>query len=193
MGRRRSIWRIRASGLADSIERCTFDTYKASEPWQINAKQTAMNYIDDYYARWFCALGDVGSGKTHLCTAICGELMKRGDEVRYMRWRDDAPRIKAAVNDSEEYERLVEPLKRVKVLYIDDFLKAQTVSQGDINLAFEILDHRYINRKLVTIISAEKTVGQITKIDEAIGSRIFERSRDYCLNIRGEGRNWRLK
>jgi len=193
MGRRRSIWRIRDSGLEDMLSRCTFYTYQTPEQWQKNAKQAAMNFLDDHDGKWFCALGAVGSGKSHLCTAICGAMLHDGLEVRYMKWRDDATQIKAVVNDAEEYGRLVEPLKRVKVLYIDDFFKTKDVTQGDINLAFEILNHRYINRGLITVISSEKTVDTLIAIDEAIGSRIYERSRDYCVNLAGDDKNWRLK
>ena len=33
---------------------------------------------------WFVTTGRSGAGKTHLCTAICGELLHRGLPVRYM-------------------------------------------------------------------------------------------------------------
>jgi DNA replication protein DnaC len=204
MGHRRSIWCIRASGLSEVVERCSFDTFQTPNPWQKNAKKAAINFLTDHDGKWFCTLGAVGAGKSHLCTAICGAMLNEGLEVRYMKWRDDAGRIKAAVNDSEEYEKLMEPLKRVKVLYIDDFFKVQktfdsqgnvkhNVTSGDINLAFEILNHRYINRNLITIISSEKKVDELIQIDEAIGSRIYERSRDYCINLAGQDKNWRLK
>lgn len=195
MERRRSLERIRRSGLAETLRCCTFDSFQVQTPWQREAKQKAMDFANDPSGRWFCALGAVGAGKTHLCTAICGALLSRGLGVRYMRWRDEGGRVKAAVNDSEEYGRLINPLKTAKVLYIDDFLKTgqgKDVTQGDINLAFELLDYRYVNRKLITIISSERTIENIMSIDEAIGSRIYERSRDYCLKLTGQGKNWRL-
>ena len=113
-----------------------------------------------------------------------------------MMWVDDGGRIKAAVNDSEEYTRLLTPLKRVPVLYIDDFFKADRtkgVTPGDIKMAFELLNYRYINEGLVTIISTEKSIESILSIDEAIGSRIYQKSKDYCLVFEGEGKNWRLR
>lgn len=49
--------------------------------------------------------GSPGTGKTHLCTAICAKLMDGGIPVRYVQWRGDIPAIKAKVNDAEAYAR----------------------------------------------------------------------------------------
>ena len=40
--------------------------------------------------------GQVGAGKTHLCTAMVGEFLKRGISAKYMLWRDDALKLKAS-------------------------------------------------------------------------------------------------
>lgn len=195
MAKRRSMERIRKSGLGDMLERYTFSTYQTPHRWQRDAVEMAQRYLRDLSGRWFVAAGAVGSGKTHLCTALCGELLNAGMEVRYMLWRDQGGRIKAAVNDSAEYARLLDPLKMVRVLYIDDFFKAgpKGVSDGDIHLAFELLNSRYNDRKLVTILSTERTVDEILSIDEAVGSRIYERSEGYYLHFSGLNKNWRLR
>lgn len=193
MAKRRSLWRMEKSGLGDMLERYTFDRFQIPEPWQQNAKRKALDYLSDHEGKWFVATGNPGSGKTHLCTAICGGLLNAGLEVRYMLWRDDAVRIKAAVSDAEEYYHLLSPLKRVQVLYIDDFFKAANVTSGDMNLAFELLNARYNRKDLVTIISTELSVDKILNIDEAVGSRIFERSKGYYLRFDGAAKNWRLR
>ena len=199
MKKRRNIRNMEKSGLKDLLERYTFDRFQTPEPWQQAAKQKALDYLADHDGKWFVASGNPGSGKSHLCTAVCGGLLDSGLEVRYM-WRDSATRIKAVVNDSEAYSRLVEPVKRVPVLYIDDFLKAARdefgklkITPGDINLAFELLNARYNSKKLVTIISTELSIEQILAVDEAVGSRIYERSKGYYLRFEGKGKNWRMK
>lgn len=108
-----------------------------------------------------------------------------------MLWRDVSVRAKAVVND-EEYGRIVDPLKRVKVLYIDDLFKGGAPKEADIKLAFEILNYRYADQKLLTVISSERTIEELLDIDEAVGSRIYERSRGYYLPLDGM-KNWRLK
>lgn len=195
MEKRRSLERIKRSGLADLLDKYTFQAYRTPERWQKEAKQKAINFLNDHGGKWFIASGNPGSGKTHLCTAICGELMASGMGCRYFLWRDDGARIKAAVTDSEEYSRLIGPLKRAKVLYIDDFWKSPhgKITDGDINLAFELLNTRYNQRGMVTIISTELSLEQILDIDEAIGSRLYERSKGYYVRINGAGKNWRLK
>lgn len=195
MARRRSLKRIERSGLRDALASYTFDAFRTDEPWQAQMKQKAQAFLADNEGKWFAAMGSVGSGKSHICTAICGELLNAGLEVRYMLWRDEGARLKAAVNDSEAYSRLIEPLKTVRVLYIDDLFKTQAgkeVTQGDINLAFELLNYRYANKRLVTILSSEKTIEDILSMDEAVGSRIFERCRDYYVRLTG-AKNWRLR
>lgn len=198
---RRSMARIERSGLKSLLDRYTFEVYETAEKWQETAKNMALRYLDDYEGKWFVAAGVPGSGKTHLCTAICGELMRRGMETRYMLWRRDATKLKASITDADEYERLLWPLKTAKLLYVDDFWKSgtdgktgrQKVTEGDINLAFDLLNDRYNDPEKVTVISTELNLNQILDIDQAVGSRIYERSKEYFLSLTGQEKNWRLR
>lgn len=183
-----SIARLEHSGLKELVGRYRFDTYETPEPWQAGAKSIAQKYVEQGGDSWFVITGTPGSGKTHLATAIVGELIKAGRDTRYMLWRKDAPRLKALVNDRDIYEQELARFSTVDVLYIDDFFKGK-VSEGDINLAFELLNDRY-NTQRQTIISGELDVSAILSIDEAIGSRIYERSKGYC--IKTPKQNWRL-
>lgn len=189
MAQRRTLKRIIASGLKDLVESNTFDNYETPQKWHGIAKQTAMDFVINGAGKWFTISGAPGAGKTHLCVAIASELMKANKEVRYLLWREEAPRLKSLVNEREEYERRMEAIKRVDVLYIDDFLKGN-VTAADINLAFEILNARYNSKRTITIISTERTIEDIIGIDEAIGSRIYERSKGYYIKTPAE--NWRL-
>lgn len=190
MAKRRSLARIRKSGLADLLEICTFKNFHTVERWQKDAKQKAMEYVQNGDGKWFVISGTPGSGKTHLCTAICGEMIRAGREVRYMLWRSEAPRLKALVNERDEYERVMEEFCDMPVLYIDDFFKGN-VTEADINLAFELLNNRYNSKKKMTLISGERSIEEILYIDEAIGSRIYERSKGFCVLTPAQ--NWRLK
>lgn len=188
MAARRSLWRAQKSGLGELIDRCTLDSFKAGSPWQEAIKQKAINFLADGSARWLYFGGQPGAGKTHICAAIAGELLKAGLYTRYMMWRDDSTRIKAAVTDPLEYKRLVDPLKSADVLYIDDLFKSggkwQRPSAGDINLAFEIINYRYNSREKYTIISSECSWQQLLAADEAIASRIAERTqKKYLLSV----------
>lgn len=202
MPKRRAMLQIKESGLSDKIAECSFDNYIVSEPWQKEMMEGAKQFVNDPYGKWFYVGGQIGAGKTHICTAIAAELLNRGEAVRYILWRDEVVRIKAVVNDDEEYAHLVEPLKTVPVLYIDDFFKTGISDKGqklrptpgDINVAFEILNYRYNNPKSVTILSGEWYINEILDIDESIGSRIYHRSKEFAFEIaRERGRNYRMR
>jgi DNA replication protein DnaC len=180
---RRSMRRIRNSGMTDMLVRYTFDNFEETN----GIKERAKQFVDD--DGWLYIAGRSGSGKTHICTAICSEIIKRGIEVYYMSWRDESVNLKASVNDAEYYDKHMRKLKTVSVLYIDDFLKAGD-SDADIRLAFEILNARYNDRKLRTIISSERELESLFDRDEALAGRIYERAKKY--NLRSPQRNRRM-
>lgn len=197
---RKTIRALNRSGLADVVHDYTFDKYIVTEEWQQIVIDKAKAYLNDFENHWFYFGGTTGSGKTHICTAIAVKLLKQGKEVKYMLWRDEASRLKAMVNDAE-YESIIKAYKTVDVLYIDDLFKTgktefqskQRPTQADINLAFEILNSRAIQKK-ITIISSESTLADLIDIDEAIGGRIKQKCGDYCINIAPDrSKNYRLK
>ena len=190
---RRNMNRMKNSGLSDMMERYTFDTFQVKTKTHARMKRMAQDYVENPEG-WLLASGTPGTGKTHICTAVCCELMKRGLPVRYAMWRDISVRAKANVNSEEEYNKILDPLKTVKCLYIDDLFKVgkgMEPTVGDTNLAFELLNYRYNDSSLLTIISTEKTADELIAIDEAVGSRIYERSKEHYISTRGE-KNWRI-
>lgn len=189
MAKRVSIRRLERSGLKDAANRYTFKNYVADT----NERKKVLYAAEDFCRNdkgWFFISGKSGSGKTHICTAICSRMMEQNKNVRYMLWRDETVLLKALTTDCEEYQRQIRPFKSAPVLYIDDFLKGGH-TDADIRLAFEILNSRYNDSQLRTIISSEFTLFEILGLDEAVGGRIYERSRGYVLEAPRE--NWRLK
>lgn len=196
---RRSILRMKRSGLKDIIKDYTFEKFEDAEPWQKTIKAAAMDYAREPEG-WFYLGGQSGCGKTHLCTAICREFLLEGKQVVYMMWRDDIARIKSLAMDPEERQKLVDRFKQAEVLYIDDLFKTGRNPDGfepkptaaDINAAFEILNYRYNNPALLTIISSELNEDELLDIDEAVGGRIFERSKSISV-AKNRSRNYRIK
>lgn len=179
MSARRELARIKASGLEKLGSKYTFRKYKAEESWQKELKKKAKEYVAADTDSWLFIGGQPGSGKTHISTAVCMELMKKGRQTRYMVWIDELPKLKSFVND-HSFENLLYPFKSAEILYIDDFLKTkkgESVTVSDVNMAFRIINHRY-NAGLRTIISTEYSLAQIINIDEALGSRIAEMTDD---------------
>lgn len=200
---RRTIKRLEKSGLKNIIKDYTFPKFETKEEWQLMLKTKAVEFAKDNKSSWFFIGGQPGSGKTHLCTAIAGHLLKQGKDVKYMVWRDDVVKIKSMINDVE-YEDIINEYKKASVLYIDDLFKpskdqnnnSQKPTSADVQIAFEILNYRYNNKNLVTIISSERNTGELIEIDEATASRIVEMSfqQGYGVNIaKDQKKNYRLK
>ena len=188
MNTRRSIRRIKNSGMLDLLSRYTFDNYEYPDATRRAIVDKAEHYCCEETG-WFYIQGKPGSGKTHICTAMCNVMIRVGRNVYYMAWRDESRKLKGLVN-SDEIEEPLNRLKRVQVLYIDDFFKG-SATEADIRLAFEILNARYNDSKLKTIISSEYSIEKILEMDEALGSRIYERSKGYIMTAPDE--NWRLR
>jgi len=190
--------RLEASGLGNLFDKCTFSSFIPQDSWQQQILQGVKQFTDtEPQHSWLFLGGQPGAGKTHLCTAAVGEYLRNGKNVRYMLWVDDSAKLKATVNEYEAYGVEIEALKKVDVLYIDDFFKTErekTPTTADIRLAFEILNYRYNTQGLITIISTEYFSNGLLKIDEALGSRIIQRSKGFIFEIDdAEGRNHRLK
>lgn len=196
---RNSIMRMKRSGLKDIIKDYTFDKFLDTEPWQKAIKQAAVEYSKNPEG-WFFLGGQSGAGKTHLCTAICREFLLGGKRVIYMLWRDEIVKLKAMVNESEEYRDLIDKYKTAEVLYIDDLFKTgkdkdnsvQKPTAADVNVAFEIINYRYNNPSMITIISSECTEDELLDIDEAVGGRIYERSKAFSIG-KSRDRNYRMR
>lgn len=199
---RNTLKRMETSGFGDLINTYTFENWKAEEEWQKYIFNSAKEFLNAN-AKGFYIGGQSGCGKTMICTAMAKELIKRGKEVHYMLWLDDGLKLKQAKTNEEQYNKLIESLKRVEVLYIDDFLKVgknETPTTADINLAMEILNFRYVtakssNKRLITIISSERSIEEIISYDEATGGRIIEMTKPnfYLFIEKGKNKNYRLK
>lgn len=196
---RASIMRMKMSGLEQLLQKYRFENYVATEAWQKHVKEQAEKFSKGDGIMFFIG-GQSGSGKSHLCTAIARELLYAGHEVRYSVWRDESVRLKAVIGDDKQYQSLIDQLKNIDVLYIDDFLKTpigrdeNKPTSADLSLALEIINNRY-NAGRITILSSEWNIKDIINFDEALGGRIYEMcNSEYCLNIKKDrSRNYRTR
>jgi DNA replication protein DnaC len=197
MAIRRSNKLLLESGMAQQIEEKTFENYVCDEPWQKYLKDKCRSFVDSPTNCLFLG-GQSGSGKTHLCTAVCGRLVKQGKSLRYVLWRDIATKLQANIFNDEKYTTIADDLKNVEVLYIDDMFKLiSTKSESglkELEIAFKIVNDRELSNK-ITIISTECTVESLAKLDEAIAGRIVKMATpDYVLQVgKDPKRNFRLK
>lgn len=194
---RRSQEMMMSCGISEEFQKKTFDNFDVAGSRQLeNAKNKAVQY-----AEHFCDtehdrhnsimfFGQVGAGKSHLGTAVCGRLMQSGVAVIYMAYRNAVTKIKQNIIDEDAYRRELNQYASARVLYIDDLLKGK-LTDADINIMYEIVNYRYMNN-MPLIISTEKSTGDLLEFDEAIGSRLLEMCRGNIIQLQGKELNYRL-
>ena len=189
--------KLKASGVSEEFRKMSFKNFEYSK-----SKETMIAYsIAKSYSNKFEELrvarensimfcGQVGSGKTHLAMSIGNILLDKGIGVIYMPYRSSITNLKQSITDEENYQREVNIYKNAHVLMIDDLFKGK-ITDSDINIIYEIIDYRYF-KSLPVIITTEKSIDELLKIDEAIGSRLYEMSKNHLVNIKGEKLNYRI-
>lgn len=196
---------MRKSGLGNAIQECTFAAFATETAMQQAMKTAAENYLGTILGMdreaprkpWLYIGGNPGSGKTHICTAICGELLRCNREVVYMQWSREARKLKALVNEPD-FDKDIERFTDCDVLYIDDLFKqlykgGPVLTEADIKLAFSVLNARYV-QNLPTMITSEWTLAELLERDESVFSRVYERCKDYTLAIPRDAKyNYRLE
>lgn len=208
---RNSLLKMQRSGLGNIIREKTFGLFKDDTEWRKAVKNGAISFTTSVLKAqagetrgWFFVGGQPGSGKSHIGSAICRELLLHQYSVYYMVWPKESKQLHGLAksdNGHQEREKLLHDIKTADVLYIDDLFKPtrergqkMPPSPADIRLAFEIINERYTNPQLVTVISSEWHMSELLEIDEATASRIFEMAGDAVYNIANDpGRNYRLR
>ena len=188
---------LKKSGIGKEFRNKRFDNFDFSRNMAVmQGYKSAMEYenqfldIENTRFNSIMFLGQVGSGKTHLSMAIANELMDRGIGVIYMGYRDAITNIKQNMLDSVYYNRVMNRYKGARVLFIDDLFKGK-ITESDINIMFELINHRYFNN-LPMIIGSECSVGKLLDIDEALGSRLVEMTKGRVVELRGKELNYRI-
>lgn len=176
----------------------TFTNFECWNQKSKELKEKAANYYLEFdkirkdRRNSILLCGNPGSGKTHIALAIANNMLKKKKlRVVYMSYRDIITKIKQNMIDEEYYRKTLSKYQLAEVLLIDDLFKGK-INETDINIMFEIVNYRYLNN-LPMLISTEFTVDRLLDFDEAIGSRIFEMSKNYLVEIEDKENNYRLR
>ncbi len=187
-----------SAGINLELSDMTFSNFKVYNEFSKALKTTAIGYFKQFESIWksrhnsIMFLGQVGSGKTHISIALAINLLKSKVNVVYMPYRDSIVNIKQDILDKEAYMKSLLKFKQCQVLLIDDLYKGK-VSSYDINIMFEIINYRYL-KHLPVIVSSELSISEILNYDEAVGSRLYEMSRDFIITMdKGVAENYRLR
>lgn len=198
--RRKHLRMIEQSGLKEFIESKTFKSFDISKQWQLEFRDFVVNYIKSSGNKCLLLVGQVGCGKSHLCTAAIRYFLYHDRDVLYIPYREEISKMKRLSIDDKYCSDKMESWKSCDILYIDDLFKGirkdtatGKYNQADVGIMFELIDHRYRNNKK-TIISSEYTFDELLEIDGATSSRIFEMCGEWKMQIaRDKEKNYRTR
>lgn len=176
---------------------------KSFEDFQVDGKapiirkmrDVAMKYYKDFetvrYQREnsIALVGQVGSGKTHLLSAIANGLLKQRISVMYFPFAEVMEKMR-----EEEFalkDKIVYQAQQADVWFVDDLFKPVTNKCGEKvprasewaqERIYEIVNYRYLNKKPI-LLSCELNFETLLEVNEAIASRLFEMCSDYLVTV----------
>lgn len=174
---------IASSGIGRLIETQSFENFsldiyseneKVRERMERNL-EAAKGYVEDFPKKRgnLLLIGNTGTGKTHISTAIAREIISRGYDVIY----DSAQNILSDFDDDQFRRRFDEEPKSTKYLECDlliiDDLGTEFSTQFSVSCLYNLLNTRQ-NRALATIISTNLSPEELSrKYEDRIYSRII--------------------
>lgn len=188
---------LQSSEITEEFRKHEFNTFVTEGKDQVikDAFQCAQEYILDFSdirksrTNSIALLGQPGSGKTHLLTAIANYLMvNKQVSVLYFPYVEGFDDLK---DDFEILEEKMNRMKKTDVLFIDDLFKPvgrsrrPRATEWQVEKIYALINYRYLNH-LPILISSELTVDELEAVDEAIGTRMYEMCKHYTVLIQGE-------
>ncbi|MFC7798860.1 ATP-binding protein [Bacillus subtilis] len=183
-----------ASGITEKFEKLLFGNFKLDgKPQMIkDAYECAVEYFKDFEkikgerANSIALLGQPGSGKTHLLTAIMNNLIKKkSTHCLYFPYVEGMSDLK---NDFDQLETKLNAMRKADVLFIDDLFKPvdgkPRATEWQVEQIQSVVNYRYLNHKPL-LISSELTTDDLLDVDEALGSRIYQMCKYYTVIIQG--------
>ena len=192
---------IAAAHLPRRYERCSFANY---HPVQGNGTHLqAFNYafklVDEYPAveRGLLFMGPVGTGKTHLSTAMLRGLIEKGIPCLFYEFGALLKEIQNSYNPVSQTSELkvLAPVYETEVLVLDE-LGAVKPTDWVRDTMMQIINTRYNDKKL-TIFTTNYTDTRRQPSEETledrIGARLRSRLYEMCKTVMIEGEDYRRR
>ena len=164
------------SGIEDRFIKCTIGNFKPHTDNEIknvrNLKYWIKEVVNNNKPDGFMILGNIGSGKTHLVSALGKQVIFYGKSFRYVTYKQMAMKFylarKAGWNSTEG--ELIDTFSSIDVLVVDE-VKQQTDDKFP-DILNAIIDMRY-RKRLPTVFSSNLTELAITQL---LGTRSVSRN-----------------
>lgn len=155
----------------------SFESYRADTP----AQQAVLQACREYAARFdehrrtgesLVLIGRRGTGKTHLATAILQALLPEHVGL-YTTAQDMVSMIRSTWGGAGNTESVMRVLYGVPLLVVDE-VGVQGGTENEQALLFQVLDHRYRERKPVLLMGNMR----IAEMQQYLGERVHDRLRE---------------
>lgn len=160
----------------NSYKSKTFAADKGKAPKAIEAARYYVDNFERFAAenKGLMFLGNVGTGKTFAACCIANELVKKGRSA----WVITASGLIRAAGDFDTKEEVFSKLKNVDLLVLDD-IGAQSNSDYNLGLMFDVVDERYKAGKPL-VITSNLTVAYMKNAPNEKLARIYDRLIEMC-------------
>ena len=151
------------SNVNASLRDATVNSYQPQNKHQIQAKNTAVEYVKTFSLdkpKSLILQGSYGTGKSHLAYAIAKAIKQQGYSVAFMHIPMLMERIKATYNRNatETTDELVQLLSSIDLLVLDDVGVENT--EHTLNKLFSIVDNRVGKNNIFTTNFSDKELNQ---------------------------------
>lgn len=173
--------RLNAALIPSRFRDRTFESYIATEPKQVKAlnvcREYAENFAEHYKAgRCLLLLGNVGTGKTHLATAIANHIMHTSTATAVYRTVGGIlQHIKGSYDRESGYSEgdAFAAYTKPSLLIIDE-VGATKPTEFELASLFNIINGRY-EEQLPTVVISNLPAGELSG---ALGERCVDRLRE---------------
>lgn len=133
------------------------------------------------------AIGNCGTGKSHIATALGMEAIRRGFSVKFRRANDLIIQLSEAKSD-KHLDGMLKSLLKCQLLVLDE-LGYLTLDQKSSNLLFQVLAQRYEVRSTIVTSNLEFSKWPDFIGDPLLANALVDRlvHRSTVLNMNGEG------
>ncbi len=170
--------------LPENVMKASLEDFDLDRPNRKGAYNIVTNFITnvDNSKTGFGLIGDFSTGKTYLLAAVANELTKKGKSVVLAYFPDLVRSIKNSLNDSARLEAILNKLKTVDVLMLDDLGSENMTAWLRDEILGPIITYRYASEKPMCIssnLSLEDLTNHLSKTsdsyDSVKGTRIMNK------------------
>jgi DNA replication protein DnaC len=198
-GRRAKL--LEAAHIPPRYGQCSLANYRPApgNGTQLQAFNYAFKLVDEYPAveRGLLLMGPVGTGKTHLSTAILRGLIEKGIPCLFYEFGALLKEIQNSYNPVSQTSELkvLAPVYETEVLVLDE-LGASKPTDWVRDTMMQIIGARYNSRRLTIFTTNyfdERRAPAEETLEDRIGVRLRSRLYEMCKTVQIEGEDYRRK